>query len=272
MEFYLLNHKTIILQIVYKMEKIMEIEQFAEYRIEGLKLSNRTYNSLKKNGINTIQDVFLCTEDKIKSMKNIGNKSIEEICEIKSQLIKGSINLHEDVIVPDFFMPDEISVCQWIFGKKFDENIFNMKNVEGLLVDDIQICNMKLSIRSQRCLYSVHVKTLRNLLVMKKKDFLELRNLGQKSINEIIESMQRHVIVNSYAKTTNKNYDEFANFIQNDYREVGIELSKFIINASIEDLIKEEDILTNNEIELYYQNEFIQRLYVCLFVKEYVIL
>ncbi len=47
--------------------------------IEELKLSVRAYNSLKRTGVNTVEDLTQKTEDDMIKMRNLGSKSLEEI-------------------------------------------------------------------------------------------------------------------------------------------------------------------------------------------------
>lgn len=50
-----------------------------EMTIEELELSVRAYNCLKRDGINTIQDLTSKTEDEMAKVRNLGRKSLEEV-------------------------------------------------------------------------------------------------------------------------------------------------------------------------------------------------
>lgn len=71
-------------------DKILEIEEpeeeekdekdkLAEMPIEELDLSVRSYNCLKRGGINTIYELTLKTADDLLKIRNLGKKSLEEI-------------------------------------------------------------------------------------------------------------------------------------------------------------------------------------------------
>lgn len=56
-----------------------EKEKLAEMPIEELDLSVRSYNCLKRGGINTIYELTLKTADDLLKIRNLGKKSLEEI-------------------------------------------------------------------------------------------------------------------------------------------------------------------------------------------------
>lgn len=52
--------------------------------IEDLKLSVRAYNSLKRTGVNTLEDLTQKTEEDMIKMRNLGQKSLEEVeCKLR---------------------------------------------------------------------------------------------------------------------------------------------------------------------------------------------
>ena len=56
-----------------KKEKVLEIS------IEELDLSVRSYNCLKRAGINTVEDLACKTEEEMMKVRNLGKKSLEEV-------------------------------------------------------------------------------------------------------------------------------------------------------------------------------------------------
>ena len=56
-----------------KMEKVLEMS------IEELDLSVRSYNCLKRAGINTVEDLACKTEEEMMKVRNLGKKSLEEV-------------------------------------------------------------------------------------------------------------------------------------------------------------------------------------------------
>ena len=63
-----------------KKEKVLEMS------IEELDLSARSYNCLKRAGINTVEDLANKTEDKMMKVRNLGRKSLEEVLNKMAEL------------------------------------------------------------------------------------------------------------------------------------------------------------------------------------------
>ena len=60
-------------------------EKMLDMTIEELDLSVRSYNCLKRAGINTVEDLTLRKEDEMMKVRNLGRKSLDEVCnKIKS--------------------------------------------------------------------------------------------------------------------------------------------------------------------------------------------
>lgn len=63
-----------------KKEKVLEMS------IEELDLSVRSYNCLKRAGINTVEDLANKTEDEMMKVRNLGRKSLEEVLNKMAEL------------------------------------------------------------------------------------------------------------------------------------------------------------------------------------------
>lgn len=61
-------------------------EKVLEMTIEELDLSVRSYNCLKRAGINTVEDLIQKTEDDMMKVRNLGKKSLEEVKEKLDEL------------------------------------------------------------------------------------------------------------------------------------------------------------------------------------------
>jgi DNA-directed RNA polymerase subunit alpha len=60
--------------------------QVLETVIEDLDFSVRTYNCLKRAGINTISDLVARTEEDMMKVRNLGKKSLEEVVQKLEEL------------------------------------------------------------------------------------------------------------------------------------------------------------------------------------------
>ena len=54
-------------------------EKVLEMTIEEMDLSVRSYNCLKRAGINTVEDLTNKTEDEMMKVRNLGRKSLDEV-------------------------------------------------------------------------------------------------------------------------------------------------------------------------------------------------
>ncbi|MEG0693622.1 MAG: DNA-directed RNA polymerase subunit alpha C-terminal domain-containing protein, partial [Oscillospiraceae bacterium] len=54
-------------------------EKVLEMTIEELDLSVRSFNCLKRAGINTVEDLINKSEDEMMKVRNLGKKSLEEV-------------------------------------------------------------------------------------------------------------------------------------------------------------------------------------------------
>lgn len=68
-------------------------EKVLEMTIEELDLSVRSYNCLKRAGINTVQELTNKTEEDMMKVRNLGRKSLEEV---KSKLDDLGLSLRKD--------------------------------------------------------------------------------------------------------------------------------------------------------------------------------
>ena len=56
-----------------------EIDKVLEMNIDELELSVRSYNCLKRAGINTVEELVNKTSDDMMKVRNLGRKSLEEV-------------------------------------------------------------------------------------------------------------------------------------------------------------------------------------------------
>ena len=57
----------------------LEKDKILEMTIEELDLSVRSYNCLKRAGINTVQELVQKSEEDMMKVRNLGKKSLEEV-------------------------------------------------------------------------------------------------------------------------------------------------------------------------------------------------
>lgn len=139
-------------EIYEAQEKIIKKDTFGYIPIETLELSVRTYNALKKEGINFLEELLEFDIDYFSNIKNIGKKSLDEIQKILIENNLGKLSVRKIV-----------------------------------LDEDLTIEELNLSNRTYNCLKSNNILLLSQLLKMDDYDILKIRNLGAKSFKEIKE-------------------------------------------------------------------------------------
>jgi DNA-directed RNA polymerase subunit alpha len=56
-----------------------DVEKVLEMNIDEMELSVRSYNCLKRAGINTVAELINKTPDEMMKVRNLGRKSLEEV-------------------------------------------------------------------------------------------------------------------------------------------------------------------------------------------------
>ena len=70
-------------------------EKILEMNIEELDLSVRSYNCLKRAGINTVEELVQRDEDEMMKVRNLGRKSLEEV-QLKLAQLGLALRTNED--------------------------------------------------------------------------------------------------------------------------------------------------------------------------------
>ena len=64
---------------MYKEETVEEVNEFQDLPVEDLDLSVRSFNCLKRAGIQTVGELVKKTEDEMMKVRNLGKKSLKEV-------------------------------------------------------------------------------------------------------------------------------------------------------------------------------------------------
>lgn len=91
--------------------------------LEDLDLSNRAYNSLRRNGVNsTAELVRVVTTNKVRHFQNIGTKTVDELETIVNKIKNGQVNSSCTEIAPSLNPSSTIPTISTVFH----ENVFNL--------------------------------------------------------------------------------------------------------------------------------------------------
>lgn len=75
---YIVDDKQVVEEVEQDVPQ-MDNEKFLKQPIEDLEFSVRSYNCLKRSGINTIEDLLNKTEEEMLKVRNLGKKSYDEV-------------------------------------------------------------------------------------------------------------------------------------------------------------------------------------------------
>ncbi len=140
--------------------------------IENLSMSTRSRYILHKLGIETVDQLMETKIEIIAEQKNVGAKTVSEIENIMNKLNTGEILLTD-----------------------LDEQTDYMKEVcfssdQLLELSKHSISELGLSIRAYNALNCAGYFTLDKVAVLKEEDLAEVKNIGRKSVNDILQSME----------------------------------------------------------------------------------
>ena len=125
-----------------KIKSVKGIRINLEMPIECLGFSTLTLNGLRRGGIDSLGDLWGITEKNLKNIRNIGNKSIEEIINTLSKLGLGlDEEVKEESLDPNYFDWNEYNTYNeegfnsWgihkVTGTKYDENGYDSEGYYG---------------------------------------------------------------------------------------------------------------------------------------------
>ena len=141
--------------------KVLGVENIDELNIDDMGLSVRSFNCLKRAGINTLGDLTRRTPEDMMKVRNLGRKNLEEI----------------------LWKMREYGV--WLEGEEPPKNNLIPSDVDGMTIEE-----MNLTIRSYNCLKRAGIRTVADLRSRTPDDMMKVRNLGRRSLEEVIDKMK----------------------------------------------------------------------------------
>lgn len=167
--------------------------------ISEFELSVRSRNCLAKMHIETLYDLVRKTETELLAYKNFGETSLQEIKDILAQ--KGlHLGMGSEDDSPLFTATRAEAEAQLdaLFGNLPEGREPDMAAGESpatttVLAQDpryVPIEALELSIRARRCMVSLEIRTVGDLLDRTEADLLASKNFGQTSLSEIRHKLQ----------------------------------------------------------------------------------
>lgn len=152
-------------------------DSYLRMTIEELDLSVRSYNCLKRAGINTVGDLIEKTFDDMMKVRNLGRKSLEEV---EKKLRELGFNFREDdgeeeLPIDDFILDGDLPVM----GGLSEGPIVHSQHL-ALTIEELDF-----SVRTYNVLKRANILTVEDMISKSQEDYMKVRNMGRKSLEEI---------------------------------------------------------------------------------------
>lgn len=241
-----------------------------ENEIENIGLSVRSYNCLKRNGITSVQALLQVTEEDLRSFRNLGAKSLQEILGIKLKIQSNEFEFKEkEYINLNMFNATKYKILDMISDK--EQNIFKIMFINNnKYYEDIRIIDMDLSVRSYNALTKNGYEYASQILNLDIETFNNIKNLGIKSKEEIIDKLKKYI----YIEYEDVNEDmanlaeinKLSSILVEEYRKSYIDIDLNMLEANLNLILKRavsefnvDDDINNilksqNYIEQIYSN------------------
>lgn len=151
------------------------VRKLLETPISEFELSVRSRNCLAKMNIRTLGDLVQKTENDLLSYKNFGETSLSEIRQVLA-----SRGLRLGMKIEEIYQQGVNALSTSFYGT-VDEEVLK-----------VPVSKLQLSVRARRCLESLGIKTLGELVQRTEQELLEVRNFGQTSLSEIKEQLAKY--------------------------------------------------------------------------------
>jgi DNA-directed RNA polymerase subunit alpha len=146
--------------------------------VTDFELSVRSRNCLEKMNINTLGDLVQKTEPELLSYKNFGETSLTEIKDVLGS--KGlCLGMFEDENMDE--------VTRRVLAATRQQEADAGDDALKRSVDDLE-----LSVRSRRCLETLGIQTIGDLVERTPEELLAARNFGHTSLEEIQKKLAEH--------------------------------------------------------------------------------
>ena len=152
--------------------------------VEQLNLSTRAYNVLKRNRINSLLDALDYYPDKFSELKNIGNKTVEEINRTIEEFISRMLAF-DRTSETGFTTPPTVPSEPETVRDALMNPLYREKAFDYIRLFDVPISAMHLSVRTYHAMVRENLTTLSRILTRYPFDSTVFPGVGAKSIAEL---------------------------------------------------------------------------------------
>lgn len=181
-------------------DKISEFAKNKQTEIGDLDISNRTYYALRRANIRFLHEAISLYPDGFNSIRNFGQKSVDEICnvienylfdkyaEISSYIGGVPVELQTKKDSSEETDPFKLTISELLCHPLFKE-----KALMYIQRNDIPVEQMGLGVRSVNAFKHAGILTFSAALKIYPHDLSALRNIGTKSMDEIRSRMEYYL-------------------------------------------------------------------------------
>lgn len=260
---------------MYNLEQNLIFNENIE--IEKIKLSVRLYNCLKKANINTLNELMILEDEDLIRIRNLGRKTLEELSDLRQNIINGVIPLVEFSVDDNISNQCDIHLVEFIDEIKKPIRSILFYNSYGGYSEDLLIKDLNLSVRSYNALINNGFRYVSEVLDITFGEFNSIKNLGQKSRDEILELIKKtSYIIYDEEREINlsfMNLEEHIELIVEEFRcsKIKVDIKELksnllislsnIGNMSILESKMIQDFLSEENLYIIYEKKFFSILF-----------
>lgn len=167
--------------IIASYKEYLTLEEIGkEFGISGNRVQQIRAKALRKLIAPKNRRIFVETKEKMEVLNAEETKKIRE--EIESKL---TLEASLEIVAKEFCFEDTNELCEWL--KKHGGVIKGTT-----LTKESSIKELELHIRAYNCLLRGDIKTIGDLLERNVEDLQRIRNMGRKSVKEIIDALNKY--------------------------------------------------------------------------------
>lgn len=201
--------------------------------VNSLGLSVRASNALNRMQIHTLEQLLNTPIEKIKEGKNIGAKTVVEIETFCKSYLEGEVDI------------DSLITKESV--KEKGERTFSEDELEEMSYHNIT--ELELSARAENGLLRIGCDTLSKLAKISEKDLREMKGLGAKTRDEILNKREAWTESNLYVADLEENGEMISEYEKAFYEKVSEILCpiKRLFWRKLRDLLLENDIMQQED-------------------------
>lgn len=229
--------------------------------IEKLGLSVRSFNCLKRNGINTTGELLALSQEELSNFKNMGKLSVEEINAVLHRLSTGDFSF----IKMENSNYKKETVLHYIVEETILKDVSSVlfQDASGMYVEDVPVEELEFSNRTLGGLLRAGYDTTSKIINMKYDELKGIKGMGAKSLDEIMSKLKKITIVRFSEDGTNDKIEATLEQLSDDYKEYLKDNIRVQLIAAIKTVLlqKELDEYMNDETDMIENISLLRAIY-----------